>query len=292
MRLRRSIVFAYAWLLMPVLCSAAERLGLRAFTFSSHYDSTTRVVLFEIDTLVFDYDAGEVSDSLRVGKEVSIHPSQVIRRSYNYIYQSLDSCQLQIEHGRSTTGYVDTTVPPEAWALRFSAEGKTLVIPHTTASYYGVVTKAGLNYSIISGNIIFPDGEVLFDIQDSKLNIVKESRRSGSVSALWHRDATALDFKDTIDLQIIDLSSAMVSSEASHNFGVVVSSDRLQFQYNSIISCQLYDLTGRLVQQIERDAPAGTSEIDLNASSLVPGCYWYVLRGDGWTKSGKVMKLP
>ena len=53
-----------------------------------------------------------------------------------------------------------------------------------------------------------------------------------------------------------------------------------------------YDLTGRLVRQIERDVPTGTSEIDLGASNLPEGCYWYIVRGNGWSKSGKVMKLP
>jgi hypothetical protein len=54
----------------------------------------------------------------------------------------------------------------------------------------------------------------------------------------------------------------------------------------------VYDLTGRLVRSIQRDVPTGASEIDLGASSLPAGCYWYVVRGNGWSKSGKVMKLP
>jgi hypothetical protein len=58
------------------------------------------------------------------------------------------------------------------------------------------------------------------------------------------------------------------------------------------IHLKIYDLTGRLIRSIHRDVPSGTSEIDLGMSSLPAGCYWYVVRGDGWTKSGKVMKLP
>jgi hypothetical protein len=58
------------------------------------------------------------------------------------------------------------------------------------------------------------------------------------------------------------------------------------------IGIELYDLTGCLVRQIERDVPAGTSEIDLGMSRLPAGCYWYVVRAGDFSKSGKVMKLP
>ena len=54
----------------------------------------------------------------------------------------------------------------------------------------------------------------------------------------------------------------------------------------------LYDLLGHCVMNRSISCPAGTSEIDLGMSGLPAGCYWYTLRGDGWSKSGKVMKLP
>jgi hypothetical protein len=68
-------------------------------------------------------------------------------------------------------------------------------------------------------------------------------------------------------------------------------------RFNSTIDCVtvhvlLFDINGRALRSMERVVPSGTSEIDLGMSSLPTGCYWYVVRGDGWTKSGKVMKLP
>lgn len=53
----------------------------------------------------------------------------------------------------------------------------------------------------------------------------------------------------------------------------------------------LFDITGRLVRSVESVCPAGPNEISLDASSLPAGCYWYVLRGGEWMRSGKVMKL-
>src|SRR5205823_2189383 len=73
---------------------------------------------------------------------------------------------------------------------------------------------------------------------------------------------------------------------------VRILNNKLKLRSSSGFDVQLYDLTGRLVCSIQHDVPAGTSEIDLDASSLPAGCYWYVVRGNGWSKSGKVMKLP
>jgi hypothetical protein len=58
------------------------------------------------------------------------------------------------------------------------------------------------------------------------------------------------------------------------------------------VEIELHSITGVTLQRLHREAPGGTSEIEFNTNDFAPGCYWYTARGDGWTKSGKVMKLP
>ncbi len=57
------------------------------------------------------------------------------------------------------------------------------------------------------------------------------------------------------------------------------------------VKLQLFDITGQTLREIDRECIPGTNEIELDTRDLPLGCYWYVVHGGEWERSGKVMKL-
>ncbi len=57
------------------------------------------------------------------------------------------------------------------------------------------------------------------------------------------------------------------------------------------VKLQLFDITGRRLRETERECNSGTNEIEIDTRDLPPGCYWYLLHGGEWERSGKLVKL-
>jgi hypothetical protein len=176
--------------------------------------------------------------------------------------------------------------------------GLTSKDPH---SYFSISTDAGESWQQTQ----YPIQYFMGALATSKYFIYAESTRSGILRSsdrgtTWTpigNNFSAQEYSNEIavtgDSTVFFLDhngNVWMSTNAGGNLRADVSS--LTDKMEGHCTYFFYDLTGRLVRQIERDVHAGMSEIGLNASSLVPGCYWYTVRGDGWTKSGKVMKLP
>ena len=57
------------------------------------------------------------------------------------------------------------------------------------------------------------------------------------------------------------------------------------------VKLRLFDITGCTIRETERECTIGLNEIELDTRDLPPGCYWYVVHGGEWERSGKLVKL-
>jgi hypothetical protein len=57
------------------------------------------------------------------------------------------------------------------------------------------------------------------------------------------------------------------------------------------VKLTLFDVTGREMQSEEQKFDAGTHEIMLDTHDLMPGSYYYVIRGSEWNRIGKLVKM-
>ena len=57
------------------------------------------------------------------------------------------------------------------------------------------------------------------------------------------------------------------------------------------VKLQLFDITGRTIRETERECATDQNEIELDTRDVPPGCYWYVVHGGEWERSGKLVKI-
>ena len=61
---------------------------------------------------------------------------------------------------------------------------------------------------------------------------------------------------------------------------------------SQLVTLKIYDLLGsEVVTLVNEEKTAGSYEVDLDASQLTSGVYFYKLHSPGFSKSGKLIKL-
>ncbi len=58
-----------------------------------------------------------------------------------------------------------------------------------------------------------------------------------------------------------------------------------------LVKLQLFDFGGRAIRMTERKGAVGTNEIEVDTRDVLPGCYWYIVQGGEWQRSGALVKV-
>ncbi len=255
--------------------------------------------LQEFDSLEFTYDSVEVTNALKAGNSISIHPDKAKRGCFMEIDPEGDT---QF-HGSGLVFWFNDTLPLPAWTLIFTDSQTHLIIPSSKHNYFFYVVRLDSNLQIISylpnmiGTATLPGGDILIRFSDSGVVAVKSNIIAGSLNDNWHWQILR-EYSDIIFYPIISSSVFIPSKEGANLMGTgfpnpFTTHTTIGFTLTKpeAVKLQLFDITGRTLREADRECTVGTNEIELDTRDLPPGCYWYLLHGGEWERSGKVVKI-
>ena len=256
--------------------------------------------IIEIDSISFIYDSLAIADGLSQGKSLSIHPVVAIRSCFRDI--TTISADTEAGPNQTMIGYSFDTVPLTRWMLTFSTMGYTLNIPGSILGYDGIVGyhSADVPFKVVGsihGVLHFASAIVRFLLTDSSVEVLDTNITGANLTDSWRGSISSLrsfiSF-NPLSKPLSSISSHAISSGASDIYpNPFATHTTIGFTLTKpeAVKLQLFDITGRTLREAAQECTLGTNEIELDTRDLPPGCYWYLLHGGEWERSGKVVKI-